>query len=56
MIFFLELAKKYPHRNFLFEKIALDILEQEGFNAKIIARARDVVAHPEKYKAAFKKS
>ena len=35
------------------QAIALDILQQKGYDAKFLERARDIMNHPEKYKASF---
>ena len=38
------------------QAIAIDILEEQGFDVSILQRAREVIAHPEQYQAAFKEN
>jgi DNA mismatch repair protein MutS len=35
------------------QAIAIDILEEQGYDTEMLARARDIIAHPEKYQAKF---
>ena len=35
------------------QAIALDILQQKGYDAKFLERAKDIMNHPENYKASF---
>ncbi len=35
------------------QAIAIDILEAEGYDTKMLKRARDIILHPDKYKSAF---
>ncbi len=38
------------------QTIAIDILEQEGYDSDMLKEARDIIDHPEKYNASFSKS
>ena len=35
------------------QAIAIDILEAEGYDIKMLRRARDIILNPGKYKSAF---
>lgn len=35
------------------QAIAIDILEEEGYNTHMLRRAREIIAHPERYQAKF---
>ena len=35
------------------QTIAIDILEQEGYDSDMLKEARDIIDHPEKYNASF---
>ena len=35
------------------QAIAIDILEEQGYDTKLLKRAREIIEHPERYKAAF---
>ncbi|HLP34427.1 MAG TPA: hypothetical protein VK133_00295 [Amoebophilaceae bacterium] len=35
------------------QAIAIDILEKQGYSTKMLERARDIIAHPEKYQQSF---
>jgi DNA mismatch repair protein MutS len=35
------------------QAIAIDILEEQGYDTKLLARAREIIKHPERYQAKF---
>jgi len=35
------------------QSIAIDILEEQGYDARLLKRAREIIGHPEKYRAVF---
>lgn len=35
------------------QAIAIDILEEQGYDTKLLQRAREIIAHPERYKSTF---
>ena len=35
------------------QAIAIDILEEQGYDTRLLKRAREIIAHPERYKANF---
>jgi hypothetical protein len=34
-------------------KIAIDILEEQGYDVALLKKVRDIIEHPEKYRANF---
>lgn len=35
------------------QAIAIDILEEQGYDTKLLQRARDIIAHPERHESTF---